>query len=219
LLEAEWFTSVNGARMIEVVREKGSDRIWRLLAVACVRRVESQLRDPRSRKALDVAERFADGTATIDELSAARALAESAAHQASRDEWEDEVRAKFQIDAAYEAVCAAKKAARAALICVNPIVAWDSIPDGLLLPDLIREIFGAPFQWVTFDPSCLSGDNTAVKSLAAEIYDRRTFDRFPDLANALEHRGCHESSILGHLRSPGPHVRGCWALDLILGKS
>ena len=57
-----------------------------------------------------------------------------------------------------------------------------------------------------------------VVKIAQGIYDERAFDRLPILADALEDAGCDNADILAHLRSPGPHVRGCWAVDLILGK-
>jgi hypothetical protein len=55
--------------------------------------------------------------------------------------------------------------------------------------------------------------------MGGAIYDERAFDRLPVLADALEDAGCADADLLGHLRGPGPHVRGCWAVDLILGKS
>jgi hypothetical protein len=79
---------------------------------------------------------------------------------------------------------------------------------------LIREIFG-PFRPVTTDPTCLT---PTVKKLAAAIYDEKAFDRLPILADALEEAGCSNEEILVHCRGPGPHVRGCWAVDLVLGK-
>jgi hypothetical protein len=58
-----------------------------------------------------------------------------------------------------------------------------------------------------------------VTKLAQAIYDEEAFDRLPILADALEESGCTETSLLNHLRGHGTHVRGCWALDLILGKT
>ena len=55
--------------------------------------------------------------------------------------------------------------------------------------------------------------------LAEAIYEERAFDRLAVLADALEEAGCTNPDILGHLRGPGPHVRGCWVLDCLLGKS
>jgi hypothetical protein len=43
--------------------------------------------------------------------------------------------------------------------------------------------------------------------------------RLAILADALEETGCADEELLGHLRGPGPHVRGCWPIDLLLGKS
>jgi hypothetical protein len=146
MTEHEWLASVNTRAMIAAVRGKGSDRLWRLFAVACVRGAGDRLRDGRSRKALEVAERFADGTATRTQLRTARALAQAAADQAHRDEWEDEFRAKFCLDAAYLATCAATLAAEAALRCVAEDIDVGLIPEGYLLPDLLREVFGNPFQ-------------------------------------------------------------------------
>ncbi len=40
----------------------------------------------------------------------------------------------------------------------------------------------------------------------------------PVLADALEDAGCADADILAHCRGHGPHVRGCWVVDLVLGK-
>ena len=55
-------------------------------------------------------------------------------------------------------------------------------------------------------------------ALARSVYDDRRFDELPILADALEEAGCTDPALLEHLRRPGPHVRGCWALDLVLNK-
>jgi hypothetical protein len=218
MTEAEWLVSWNGPAMIAALRGKGSERLWRLFAVACARRYEDGMRDARSRNALEVAERFADGLATRGELQAARARAEAAANQAHRDAWEDEARANFCVDAAYEALCQAMSAADAALPCVAEGMDNNSIPESYQHPDLLREIFGSPFWWKLVDPVWLSWNDGAARNMAQTIYDTRAYDRLPILADALEEAGCHDADLLGHLRGPGPHVRGCWALDLILGK-
>ena len=59
--------------------------------------------------------------------------------------------------------------------------------------------------------------STAV-TLARSIYAERAFDRLPILADALEDAGCDAADLLAHCRGDGPHVRGCWAVDLVLGK-
>ena len=55
--------------------------------------------------------------------------------------------------------------------------------------------------------------------MAQVIYDDRAFDRLPLLADAMEDAGCADQEILDHCRSNGEHVRGCWVVDLLLGKS
>ena len=81
---------------------------------------------------------------------------------------------------------------------------------------LIRDIFGNPFRPVPADPRWLT---PTVVALADAIYAGRMFDRLPVLADALEEAGCDNADILTHCRGDGPHVRGCWVVDLVLGKS
>ena len=80
---------------------------------------------------------------------------------------------------------------------------------------LLRDTFGNPFFPITLDPAWLT---PTVVSLAQSIYDERAFDRMPQLADALEQAGCADADVLGHCRLGGPHVRGCWVVDLLLGK-
>jgi hypothetical protein len=83
-------------------------------------------------------------------------------------------------------------------------------------PGLLHDIFGPlPFRPVTLDSSWLT---STVTSLAQAIYDERAFDRMPILGDALEDAGCDNASMLEHCRSGGEHVRGCWVVDLVLGK-
>ena len=80
---------------------------------------------------------------------------------------------------------------------------------------ILRDIIGNPFRPVTFDPAWVT---PKVKTLAQAIYDDRAFERMPELADALAEAGCSNQDILSHCRGPGPHVRGCWVVDLVLGK-
>src|SRR5262249_16175395 len=72
-----------------------------------------------------------------------------------------------------------------------------------------------PFRSLNLDPSWRP---SAVFELANEIYWYLAFDALPVLGDALEEAGCTNADILSHCRSPGPHVRGCWVVDLVLGK-
>jgi hypothetical protein len=80
---------------------------------------------------------------------------------------------------------------------------------------LIRDIFGNPFRSIALNPSWLT---STVLALAQGIYAEKAFDRMPILADALQDAGCDNEDILNHCRGPGPHVRGCWVVDLLLGK-
>ena len=82
----------------------------------------------------------------------------------------------------------------------------------------MRDIFGNPFRPVTVNPGWLAWNDGTVPRIAQAIYDERAFDRMTILADALEDAGCTDQDILGHCRSGGEHVRGCWVVDLLLGK-
>ena len=87
----------------------------------------------------------------------------------------------------------------------------DSIVRGLL-----HCIVGNPFRPVACDPSWRTSSTVA---LADAIYAGRAFDRLPVLADSLEEAGCDHPDVLAHCRGPGPHARGCWVVDMILGKA
>jgi hypothetical protein len=104
--------------------------------------------------------------------------------------------------------------------------AANAVPDSMVEMTsqcaFLREIVGHPFRRVTLDPACRT---PAVISLATAAYEERDLpsghldpDRLAVLADALEEAGCDDLAILDHLRGPGPHVRGCWVVDLLLAK-
>jgi hypothetical protein len=202
--------------MLKFVRETISDRKLRLFAVACCRRIWHLISSEQGRNAVEVAERFAEGTATLGKLKAARLTAgrsgvtvaknvavESALTAAKRTAWEAQVLAAV---AAYEA------AGRPTSLGVRD-QAWDDATRAHC--DLIRDLIN-PFNPSSLSPAWV---NRTVRQIAEAIYAERAFDRMPILADALEDAGCTEEQILTHLRDSGPHARGCWLLDLLLGKS
>jgi hypothetical protein len=92
--------------------------------------------------------------------------------------------------------------------------------------NLLRDIFGNPFRPLIVEPSWLTWNGGTVLKLAQVIYDERLLpdcslapDRLAILADALEGAGCDNTDILDHCRGPGPHVRGCWVVDLLLSKT
>jgi hypothetical protein len=80
---------------------------------------------------------------------------------------------------------------------------------------LLRDIFGNPYRAVTFPPQWRT--DTAL-ALAQQMYESRDFSAMPILADALQDAGCDSSDILDHCRGAGPHVRGCWVVDLVIGR-
>jgi hypothetical protein len=92
--------------------------------------------------------------------------------------------------------------------------------------DLLRDLFGPlPFRPVSHSPTVLAlGDGTA-RRLAEAIYEERTMPagtldtaRLAILGDALLDAGCDDEELVRQCRTEGPHWRGCWALDLVLGK-
>src|SRR5262249_41897669 len=83
--------------------------------------------------------------------------------------------------------------------------------------DVLRDVF-APFQSVILHEGWREANDRAARKLAAYVYAKAAFEQMPILADALEDAGPSDDPLLPHLRSPGPHVRGCWALDLILAR-
>ncbi|MBM3982116.1 MAG: hypothetical protein FJ304_18005 [Planctomycetes bacterium] len=79
----------------------------------------------------------------------------------------------------------------------------------------LREVVGNPFRPVAFAPEWRT--DTAI-ALARTMYEAREFGAMPILADALQDAGCDNDDILNHCRGDGPHVRGCWVVDLVLGK-
>jgi hypothetical protein len=80
----------------------------------------------------------------------------------------------------------------------------------------IQDVFGNPFRPVSLDPAWAT---STVVSLARQMYEGRDFSPMPILADALQDAGCANDDVLDHCRGPGPHVRGCWVVDLLLDKS
>jgi hypothetical protein len=92
-------------------------------------------------------------------------------------------------------------------------------PEYAAQSNVLRDIIGNPFRSATIRPDWLAWNDGTVRRIAQAIYDERAFDRMPILADALEDAGCDNADILNHCRNGGEHVRGCWVVDLVLGRS
>ena len=224
MTEAEWFACSHSGEMFEVLRGKRFDPRLRRFAVECCRRIRHLITEEVFLQAVEAGEAFADDPQ--NNKSTIKAMAE-ASRQAVRYHRQYAAMAdRHQLHAANAAIgacasyglLAAFIAMREAAKAANRIDPESRDPVELRhQADLLRCIFGySLFRPITDDHKY---NNLTVKNLATNIYDDCRFQDLPILADALEEAGCTSADILSHLRGPGPHVRGCWALDLVLGKS
>jgi hypothetical protein len=220
--ETEWLACTDPTPMLEFLRGITSERKLRLFAVACCRRVWHLLVDERSHEAVEVAERFADGAATDKELEDAKSNAwEFSLHIVHEDErfFDLDQNARDAADApAWAAEWSVDYGCEYGECPLRVVVATQralGTAEGNKQASLVRCIFGNPFRPVAVDAGWLT---PGVVGLARTIYEGRAFNRMPELADALEQAGFANADILAHCREPGPHVRGCWVVDGLLGK-
>lgn len=183
--------------------EHTSPRKLRLLACACCRSIWALFTDARSHHSVEISERFANGSASEEELRVALH-----ATLGSTD------------DMAWIAAWVAMLEARTvAEVVVSHLVGVRRATKGrepVFIADMVRDVFGNPFMPVAFDDRWRTID---VMGVAQHIYDSRDYGLpIQALADALGEAGCGDDAIHNHLRLPGIHVRGCWVIDLILGK-
>jgi hypothetical protein len=222
MTEAEWLTCADPKAMLAHRGQKLSDRKLRLFSCACCRRVWNFVTDERLKTALDNLERFADKAASEKQRTEAGKLV-----SAFRQQHYDDVGKEEEICIAVELWTAATKTMRRVVTRCGEgaagAFAWADVGDfnrrtqeeRSAQAQLLRDIFANPFRPVALDPSWRTSD---VLTLARGIYDERAFDRMPILADALQDAGCTSEDMLNHCRAETVHVRGCWVVDLVLGK-
>jgi hypothetical protein len=225
-----------------------NQRRLRLFACACVRRMWHLLTDPRSRKAVEVSEAYADGLTRLQELMVARAEAEAAVNSTKAKAKEGPKTARAQKEPVQaEPLLAQTEAARAACWSADRAVgeaareaayltrraaalaAGTAVPAFPYRPEAenaetgfqvaaIRDIFYIPFRTPYPQHAWRMWSKDCVVRKVQAIYDERRFQDLPLLADALEEAGCDNAELLNHCRQPGEHVRGCWVVDALLGK-
>jgi hypothetical protein len=225
MTEAEWLSCADPGPMLAFLYGRASDRKLRLFEVGCCRRIWHLLPDERSRMAVEVAERYADGLASDQKLGKAADAACAVWHRemqrasaAGTWKWGNRAPPYTGAAAAYNAAIdigwwGAAPAFREPHEIAGELTG-DREAEAAAQCVLLREIFN-PFRSVPANPPWLTPNITA---LAATIYDDRAFDIMSVLADALEEAGCTDPDILTHCRSPGPHVRGCWVVDAVLAR-
>ncbi len=216
MTERDWLECDDPEALLELLWQNArpSNRKLRLFACACYRRVWSLLTEERHRAAVETAERYADGLATRKELDRARRDAQDAPIRATAT---GHFLREVELAAAETAAMFATQSQPGSGLTPNMAPTWLAwqAAESTIQARLLHDIAGNPFRPVTFEPAWLTPD---AEALARAVYEERRFAELPVLADALEEAGCTHPDLLGHLRSDSPHARGCWALDLVLGK-
>jgi len=207
MTEAEWMSCADPTPMLTSLYKSGgaSYRKPRLFTCACCRLIPKFLDSQPDRENLLLAEAEADGQFAVDEDFSSDEVWDVRWYR--QDEWDSADRAIS---------CFRQHIWDTGRLLDNPHQKAARREGDRTLCNLLRDILGNPFRPVTVDPRWLT---STVVDLAAGIYAERAFDRMPILADALEEAGCDHADILTHCRGDGPHVRGCWVVDLVLGKS
>jgi hypothetical protein len=206
MTEPEWLTCSAPWTMLLFVRNRLSDRKRRLFACACCRLIWEHLPGEHVRQAVELGERYADGLVIEQYMEAARrqfnrAVAHERGARARLAQAAGQVlRARFHP----ESVATLARTGRGAHRLYERQC------------DLLRDLF-APFRRQTLGEAWQA--SAAVIDLARGIDEARCWSDLPILADALEDVGCTDAGLLAHLRGPGGHTLGCWAVDAVLGRT
>jgi hypothetical protein len=247
MTEAEWLACDDPAPMMEFLRGKGSDRKLRLFGCSCCRANSHLFLDGALLAAVETAEGVADGLPTQRQCRMAKAAAfdvlqetigwrpEEADDLLRGAEWELHFENSYIVNARITSAVAALQviAARMSLRDLAQVFRMFVSERGRgdkeerrRQAELSRCIFGNIFRATPADSTSPVWHSSTVRQLALSAYGERVMPqgaldsaRLAVLADALEDAGCTDAAVLNHCRSPGPHVRGCWVVDLILGKS
>ena len=214
MTEERWLAATDWRKMrwwLPLKLSKG--RKARLFAVACSRRVAHLSGDSRCDEALAVSELFADERASRARLREAEEAALVAVREAVDKQGPQAI--AWARDAAWR-TSRATSVWHGARSCLNVVSYRDVSTEVAAQTVLLRDIFGNPYRPVVLDPAWLTSD---VLALARGIYEEKAFDRTPILADALQDAGCASEDVLSHCRDTSlTHVRGCWVVDVLLGK-
>ena len=194
------------------------DRKLRLFAVACVREVSDLLFDERSKNAVDVAERFADGLASEEELDNANSAAWTTANSVAMDAaWSVAWAAYYTTSVAYNAASnAAYYSARflrdrteSASACYAE---YDAAKEKQQL--FLNDITDKPN--IIISPESLAWNNQTLSKLATQIYNNKQFEDMSILADALQDANA-TTQFIQHCYKP-VHIKGCWLIDILMEK-
>jgi hypothetical protein len=244
MTEADWLGSTDVYDMLRALRARKSPWPWttrkaRLFACGCCRRAWHVLTEPAQREAVEAAERAADKQLPRPDLAAAHRAAAPVQlgvdtspfrvggwSRGSKGGWDFTVEFSPQGDMRCSpgGMAAAPKpwgepyyAANDARALLHFRAGADTArQEQRAQCDLLRDIVGPGRPGPAVEEAWLVANDGAAPKLARSIYEGRAFGGLPVLADALEGAGCADAALLGHCRQPGEHVRGCWAVDLLL---
>jgi hypothetical protein len=216
MTEAEWLACENPNYALSALSAVGvrTRRKDRLAAAAGLRHFWADL-TAEQRRAVTAAEQYADGDIRFTELRAA-AVRTGRGVSGTLPEAVARVTHRVAADALWVVTLQFLPVVFREPIYTNPPFpqARAYAVRGRPVLAIFRDVYGNPFRPVSVDPRWLT---SPVVDLARTMYDARDFAAMPILADALEEAGCDNADILAHCRGLGPHVRGCWVVDLILG--
>jgi hypothetical protein len=229
MTEAEWLACEDPVARAYLASPDQNDRKLRLFACACCRQLGTIIDDSNMALALLIAERFADReVSNAERIDAYKAVDRIAGSRDSdgkyiNPDWLRAAMVSVRSALGFRNPKAAENTSSHVINCLLMKSGEIDKPEYRIAIDrellvqsfFVKDIFGNPFRPVVFDPVWRTSTALAI---AQGIYDDRAFDRLPILADALQDAGCENDDILNHLRGDGPHVKGCWALDLVLGK-
>jgi hypothetical protein len=226
MTETEWL-ECGDLRLLDWALERGcSTRKWSLFFLACLDPLASYL-TAESKEVVAALSRAAEGHGSRAELdrTGEQVRARWGRPMSTAVEWprvwiEESADAAARYAASYDRD---HSAAMAVMSCTETLCRAADRESRIAVSRqatrrhlcLIRDVFGNPFRPATFFPEWQT--DTAL-SLARQMYESCDFSAMPILADALQDAGCDSAEILDHCRGPGPHVRGCWVVDLVLGK-
>jgi hypothetical protein len=235
--QSSWLARYHPRPMLDFLRGKASERKFRLFALACCRRIWNLIPYEGLKNLVDVTERQVDGLSCDEELDEVRTEMRSLEGNPPAPVCLMDDHASLIAYNATEAVeCAASPGeGYAVALCSAEWVAMtiaDAVKDQNALHSeweihsrLLHDIFGNPFRPVSLDSSMLAWRDGIIPRLAEEAYNHRSLPtgvletmRLGLLADALEEFGGADQDLVRHCRSEGVHVRGCWAIDLLLRK-
>jgi hypothetical protein len=235
--QQEWFACRDPERILKgfdpLVDQTGihiSPRKWQLFMVACLYRIEQVFTDERSKAFIRTLEQYAEGAISEEELDRIgyQTIIESNTDNLRILPKEALSAEQLPISYAWDALIAAigptgkrdfpsevwNMGFSAGTATGQPEAEWQ------VHAVLLHDVIGNPFHPSPPLPAAvLTWNDGTVRRIAEGIYEEKAFDRLPILADALLDAGCNDEQLIQHCRSPGPHIRGCWALDLILGKN